>query len=212
MVLSYALAKAIYDNDEIVSTILPGTKLVWTQAGSDKELLRERASLDHDVGAIPAPDASEIDMPEWIDVGGHRYELNIMASSSISSDSGWTVWYESDNGDKVYGSDMALADAMIRCLIEVEEKKEMHKNVPTEPMDSESDTSHVHHPSHYNNGSIEAIDVIVDWKLGFHLGNVIKYIARYRHKGDPKGDLMKAREYLDDFINRGLYGDETRKE
>lgn len=188
VVLSYALAKAIYDNDEIMSTILPGTKLVWTQAGSDKELLRERASLDHDVGAIPAPDASEIDMPEW------------------------TVWYESDNGDKVYGSDMALADAMIRCLIEVEEKKEMHKNVPTEPMDSESDTSHVHHPSHYNNGSIEAIDVIVDWKLGFHLGNVIKYIARYRHKGDPKGDLMKAREYLDDFINRGLYGDETRKE
>ena len=124
MVLSYALAKAIYDNDEIMSTILPGTKLVWTQAGSDKELLRERASLDHDVGAIPAPDASEIDMPEWIDVGGYRYELNIMASSSISSDSGWTVWYESDNGDKVYGSDMALADAMIRCLIEVEEKKE----------------------------------------------------------------------------------------
>jgi len=100
MVLSYALTKAIYDNDEIMSTILPGTKLVWTQAGSDKELLRERASLDHDVGAIPAPDASEIDMPEW------------------------TVWYESDNGDKVYGSDRALADAMIRCLIEVEEKKE----------------------------------------------------------------------------------------
>ena len=33
----------------------------------------------------------------------------------------------------------------------------------------------VDHPKHYNAGKYEVIDVLEDWKLGFHLGNVIKY-------------------------------------
>lgn len=49
---------------------------------------------------------------------------------------------------------------------------------------------------HYHQSNIEAIEVIEDWDLGFNLGNVIKYIARYRHKGTPKEDLQKAIWYL----------------
>lgn len=55
----------------------------------------------------------------------------------------------------------------------------------------------VNHPSHYNAGKIEVIDVIEDWKLGFAEGNAVKYIARAKHKGRELEDLSKARWYLD---------------
>jgi hypothetical protein len=62
--------------------------------------------------------------------------------------------------------------------------------------------SRVDHPAHYNQGVLEAIDVIEDWNLGFCLGNTIKYIARADHKGSPLEDLEKARWYLDREIAR----------
>ena len=58
----------------------------------------------------------------------------------------------------------------------------------------------INHPPHYNQGNIEVIDVIEDWALDFHAGNIIKYIARYKHKGKPIEDLKKARFYLDRLI------------
>lgn len=60
----------------------------------------------------------------------------------------------------------------------------------------------VDHPSHYNKGKFEVIDVIEDWKLGFSLGNAIKYIARAEHKESALEDLKKARWYLDREISR----------
>jgi len=54
----------------------------------------------------------------------------------------------------------------------------------------------VKHPSHYNQGEFEVIDVINDWNLNFNLGNVIKYIARADYKGDRKENLQKALFYL----------------
>ena len=49
-------------------------------------------------------------------------------------------------------------------------------------------------------GKYEVIDVIEDWGLGFHLGNVVKYVARAEHKNDAIEDLKKARWYLDRYI------------
>lgn len=60
----------------------------------------------------------------------------------------------------------------------------------------------VNHPSHYNSGQIEAIEVIEDWSLGFHLGNVIKYISRAGKKGSELEDLQKAKWYLDRYIEQ----------
>ena len=54
----------------------------------------------------------------------------------------------------------------------------------------------VDHPSHYNHGTYEVIDVIEDWNLNFCLGNAIKYIARCAYKGHKKEDLEKAIWYL----------------
>ena len=63
-------------------------------------------------------------------------------------------------------------------------------------------TDAVNHPAHYNTGQYEVIDVIEDWRLGFHLGNAVKYIARAGHKGDALTDLKKARFYIDREIER----------
>lgn len=50
----------------------------------------------------------------------------------------------------------------------------------------------INHPSHYTRGKIEVIDFIEDQQLPYHLGNVIKYIARAGHKGDKLEDLKKS--------------------
>ena len=68
---------------------------------------------------------------------------------------------------------------------------------------SDSKTSSlVDHPTHYNKGRFEVIDVIEDWELDFHLGNTVKYIARARHKGNFLQDLEKAKWYLDRRISQ----------
>jgi hypothetical protein len=60
----------------------------------------------------------------------------------------------------------------------------------------------INKPEHYNKTAVEPIDVIEAWDLPFHLGNVIKYIARHKHKGTAEQDLKKAAWYLDRYINR----------
>ena len=60
--------------------------------------------------------------------------------------------------------------------------------------------SKVDHPSHYRKDTgFEAIDVIEAWKLGFNLGNTVKYISRNGIKDPDKiiEDLEKARWYID---------------
>lgn len=63
-------------------------------------------------------------------------------------------------------------------------------------------SSAVAHPKHYNVGRIEVIDAIEAWRLGFNLGNVVKYVARADHKSDPVEDLKKACWYLMREIER----------
>jgi len=59
--------------------------------------------------------------------------------------------------------------------------------------------SKVDHPDHYNEGKIEVIDVIEDWRLGFHLGNAVKYIGRAGKKDSAKEieDLEKCVWYIE---------------
>ena len=68
--------------------------------------------------------------------------------------------------------------------------------------DSHSGNDPVARPRHYTFGSIEVIDAIEAWGLGFHLGNVVKYIARAGRKGSEIQDLKKARWYLDRAIHK----------
>lgn len=62
----------------------------------------------------------------------------------------------------------------------------------------------VNHPTHYTDGKIEVIDFIEDKRLGFHLGNAVKYISRAGKKDPNKTieDLEKADWYLRREIER----------
>lgn len=57
-------------------------------------------------------------------------------------------------------------------------------------------TDMVNSPPHYTTGKIEVLDFIEDQRFGYLSGQVVKYVARYRHKGKPVEDLQKAQFYL----------------
>lgn len=67
----------------------------------------------------------------------------------------------------------------------------------------------INKPAHYTDGKIEVIDYIEDKALGYHLGNVVKYISRAGKKDPSKTveDLQKAKWYLEREISR-LQGSE----
>lgn len=70
----------------------------------------------------------------------------------------------------------------------------------------------VNHPAHYNNGKIECIEAIEasmspeEFK-GYLKGSTLKYLWRYRYKGNPVQDLSKAQWYL----NRLLAVEDNKK-
>lgn len=52
-------------------------------------------------------------------------------------------------------------------------------------------------PAHYVFSNIEPLDAILEWKLDYLLGNVVKYVVRAGRKtSDPRQDLKKALYYL----------------
>lgn len=53
---------------------------------------------------------------------------------------------------------------------------------------------------HYNKNKIQPIEFIEKNDLGFHEGNIIKYVTRYKDKGGVE-DLKKAEDYLKRLIN-----------
>ena len=63
-------------------------------------------------------------------------------------------------------------------------------------------SDNVNKPLHYTYSGVEVIDAIEAWNLNYHLGNVVKYVARCDHKSNPIEDLRKARWYLDREIEK----------
>lgn len=59
----------------------------------------------------------------------------------------------------------------------------------------------VNHPPHYTKGKYEVIDVLQDWFPAEPLlWQIVKYVARAKHKNNYVQDLKKARFYLDRAI------------
>ena len=72
----------------------------------------------------------------------------------------------------------------------------------------------VNHPAHYTSGPIEVIDIIEqivstydDPKIGWNVGQIIKYLARAPLKGRLEVDLEKANWYM----NRALSHAQTEE-
>jgi len=60
----------------------------------------------------------------------------------------------------------------------------------------------VNHPSHYQSEKFEVIEIIEAFRLGFNLGNAVKYILRAGKKDNFTQDLEKAMWYLNREINK----------
>lgn len=73
------------------------------------------------------------------------------------------------------------------------------KGVIAQPVDN------VNNPSHYKQGKYETIEIIDDIigneYSAYYVGNIVKYISRYKHKNGLE-DLKKARWYLNRLIDR----------
>ena len=75
-------------------------------------------------------------------------------------------------------------------------RESMEKTVEREAIEM------VNHPKHYQSKhGVEVIDIIEEFGLGFHLGNVIKYVLRAGHKSNELEDLEKAKWYLERAID-----------
>lgn len=73
-------------------------------------------------------------------------------------------------------------------------------STPPSPCSSGGETDPVN-PSHYRlECGLQVIELTE--RMGFCLGNVVKYVLRAGKKGDALEDLKKARWYLDREITR----------
>ena len=71
--------------------------------------------------------------------------------------------------------------------------------------ENERGHDNVNSPAHYKYGKKETIDVITDCMTndefhGYLKGNILKYVSRYKFKGEPLEDLQKAHWYLNRLI------------
>lgn len=79
--------------------------------------------------------------------------------------------------------------------------------------------------THYTDLPHQPLDLIAGLDLDFFQGNVVKYLTRYKFKGDPVSDLQKAADYCrkaqayyhyrqltDDYRTRAPYGVEAHCE
>ena len=66
-------------------------------------------------------------------------------------------------------------------------------------------------PQHYRTGSIEPWDYIVDQRLGYLEGNIIKYITRAGKKDNESrlDDLLKAQAYIHKLVITTLDAETT---
>ena len=82
--------------------------------------------------------------------------------------------------------------------------RELGSPTDEEMMNAPPKADPVNHPAHYKVGGIETIDFIEAKGLGYHIGNVVKYITRAGHKGTTNGleDLKKAQWYLNRAIEK----------
>lgn len=58
----------------------------------------------------------------------------------------------------------------------------------------------VNKPPHYLTGKIEVLDFILDQKLSYLAGQVVKYLCRAEHKGTLRQDYEKAQFYLNRLV------------
>ena len=135
------------------------------------------------------------DLKPGFDYGGDYLNEDILETPIVTIrdiiTAGGDEHYVVEENSWAYNDDMFISKV---CDYDV---KSMYPSIEIE--------DNISHPSHYTDGKIEVIDFIEDKKLGFHLGNVVKYVARAGKKNPDKyyEDLKKASWYLNREIEKG---------
>jgi len=82
--------------------------------------------------------------------------------------------------------------------------KVVRPSIAPAPISAPADVDPVNNPAHYTDGGIETIDYIEAKGLGYHLGNVVKYVSRAGKKDPSQNieDLRKAQWYLSRAIEK----------
>jgi len=76
-------------------------------------------------------------------------------------------------------------------------------------MDKSDLLAHQAHKSqHYKGFKIEPLQYIEENGIGFHEGNIIKYVSRWQQK-DGLDDLKKAKFYIERLIELAEKGEKT---
>jgi hypothetical protein len=115
--------------------------------------------------------------------------LDIRESDEEDIDKAIKLIEESKDLDKAHDTDKLVIPNVLRSKF----------NLPPHKVNDS-----VNSPSHYTDGKIEVIDYIEDKKLGFCLGNAIKYISRAGKKNeeDIATDIKKAIWYLNRYLKQ----------
>lgn len=89
-------------------------------------------------------------------------------------------------------------------------QQDQEDQVKEDIMERLEEQDNINNPYYYNLGEIQPIEVVEDWDLGYHLGTVIKYIARagFKEESTELEDLLKAQW----FLNRKIMLLEVEKE
>ena len=100
---------------------------------------------------------------------------------------------------KYYKNNYRCERLSITNIEELYEPCQYWKECVDEVKEVTKEDDQVNHPKHYTDGRIEVIEYIEDKKLGFCLGNAIKYISRAGKKEKDKEiqDLRKAMWYIE---------------
>ena len=113
---------------------------------------------------------------------------------------------------RIFGDMEPTDDVVIPCTTDQQNQEVLQKiaenikNIPEETMDAWKKQwdlpPEIDSPSYYKVGTREAIDYMRDQGIltEYAIGNVMKYIMRFRHKGSPVEDLNKAIRYIQILI------------
>lgn len=125
----------------------------------------------------------------WICQYGSGHCLDIWRADEEDLDKAIKLIEESKDLDKAHDTDKLVIPNVLRSKF----------NLPPHKVNDS-----VNSPSHYTDGKIEVIDYIEDKKLGFCLGNAIKYISRAGKKNeeDIATDIKKAIWYLNRYLKQ----------
>lgn len=142
---------------------------------------------------------------ENIDTYLHQRILKDLAKRGIS-EAEWNQSIKNDfkraeymskfKGDEEFFNPKEYAKEMKKVHVDEEQSSELYEEAMKKREEMLGDA--VNQPAHYKDGGIETIDFIEAKRLGYNLGNVVKYVSRAGKKDAAKEleDLKKAAWYL----------------